>query len=1194
MSFLGQLLNIRPAEWRRLLYFYVTLLLMVVGLTWAAAMLEATFLRQLGVGALPGFFIIKALAAVGGATLYAAFADRVPNRRLLLAILAVSLAAILVGAGLVQFSQARLGYPLLYLIIFVPLDDIFFAHWYIYVNDFYDTRAAKRVVPVLVTAVGVGGVIGGWTVPLISRLLAPLHVVYAWWGVLVVVTGLVWLMPRLFRDRAPAAVAAEVRYDLPAFAETLREGYHYVSRSTFLRWLAVSALTLFALLTLLQFYTSQILVANLPSVEQLSSFIGWLMGLTYLLLLPVQFFVLSRLIGRLGLGNSSLIYPAGNLAICTGLAVAPGLPTAALAYFSRTNFYGIVGYTLESLLYNAVPLRIKARARLLIGGIMVPLGALIGGGLLLLPWANSPGFLSIAIVALAVCLTGIALAVRSEYGRALIKMLEQEDFSFLMAHSAAAPSVADPATLGQLRKKLDDSRQNHELTIFVAKLICELAGPEAMPLLAPAVRAAAEPRTRAAILDVIFAADLRGEAVRQLYTDLLADPAGPVRQSALAGLVQLAPSAELRPLLSTMLADPDLEVRLQALAALAQTGALTLDPAEPGTQNLERLLAEADPPVRARGVHVLGLVNDPRALTRLLDYGADPADEVRLEAALGLEARPAARLAAEAPVAERVILLARALLHDPVERVRNTAVCILGSLAAIRPAVYDDVLVALVDSSLAVRSAAVEVLAGGGRAIVPRVHPKLEAPDPRLRKMAAVTLSRISPHEFGPLVVSTHITGNLIAVYRNVGLIHALAPGGTFPSLIVLRSALTEQNQWLLDEIFYLLGAVHPPASVQLIAQSLRGDTARARANAIEALEALITPQMAEELVPLFDADQTPEHLLEVGQAAWNMQPPTALQALRHITGSDNGLWLRALGLYVAGDLGATLAPPPAPAERPASREESTPGRRARRGAAGLLGALIEPSPAVPPPSDRPASGLPASGGPPVEPRSKPLVSLANLEALLTEREGSSEPTVRRAAQTARQRLTGANLPRTVPPVPGEAGLEKEAMMLANIEKVIFLKEVSFFGGMSVDQLRVLANVCEEELFSADTRIYAPGDPGGVLYVVVNGRVGIEQEKRAGSSARLATVEAHSYFGEMNLFDNSPRTTMAVALQDTLTLRLRREPLIALVRQHPDLSLALINVLSQRLRETSDRVAELTRTRPRELHKLFDQFDTNS
>jgi CRP-like cAMP-binding protein len=162
--------------------------------------------------------------------------------------------------------------------------------------------------------------------------------------------------------------------------------------------------------------------------------------------------------------------------------------------------------------------------------------------------------------------------------------------------------------------------------------------------------------------------------------------------------------------------------------------------------------------------------------------------------------------------------------------------------------------------------------------------------------------------------------------------------------------------------------------------------------------------------------------------------------------------------------------------------------------------------------------------------------------------------------------------------------------MLSAIEKVIFLKEVPFFQGMTVEQLRILANVCEEEFFPAEARLFNEGDPGGALYVVVSGRVGIEQEKHRGSFARLATVGAHSYLGEADFFDNSRRTNSAIAVQDTLTLRLRREPLIALARQNPDLALELINVLSVRLREANDRIAELTRTRPRELHKLYDQL----
>ena len=144
---------------------------------------------------------------------------------------------------------------------------------------------------------------------------------------------------------------------------------------------------------------------------------------------------------------------------------------------------------------------------------------------------------------------------------------------------------------------------------------------------------------------------------------------------------------------------------------------------------------------------------------------------------------------------------------------------------------------------------------------------------------------------------------------------------------------------------------------------------------------------------------------------------------------------------------------------------------------------------------------------------------------------------------------------------------------------------------MTIEQLRVLASVCEEEFFPAETRLFQEGDPGGTLFVVVSGRVGIEQEKRKGSFARLATVESHAYLGEADFFENNVRTNSAVAIQDTLTLRLRREPLIALARQHPDLSLELINVLSARLREANERIAELTRVHPRGLHKLYDSLE---
>jgi CRP-like cAMP-binding protein len=62
------------------------------------------------------------------------------------------------------------------------------------------------------------------------------------------------------------------------------------------------------------------------------------------------------------------------------------------------------------------------------------------------------------------------------------------------------------------------------------------------------------------------------------------------------------------------------------------------------------------------------------------------------------------------------------------------------------------------------------------------------------------------------------------------------------------------------------------------------------------------------------------------------------------------------------------------------------------------------------------------------------------------------------------------------------------------------------------------------------------------------------------------------------------------ALQ-SLDRGLEREPLLALARQYPDIFLELINILSQRLRLTTNQIAQHTRSQPRELHQLFDELD---
>jgi HEAT repeat protein len=503
----------------------------------------------------------------------------------------------------------------------------------------------------------------------------------------------------------------------------------------------------------------------------------------------------------------------------------------------------------------------------------------------------------------------------------------------------------------------------------------------------------------------------------------------------------------------------------------------------------------------------------PEALRSL----ADSADEVRLAAAMALETL----VDGELPPGSREELLASVLdlLHDPTERARMAAITVLGRLSKDggpdAAAVRERLVEGLADPSPEVREQAVEVLLSAGPGAVPQVQERLDAGDPQLRKMAAVVLARIDPRRYAPLVRGLILNDNLLAIYKNLECLEAMA-GCSGLAVAVLGRALRERNAALLDEIFYLLATIQDPAAVMTIARSLRSLQPEVRANATEALESLTAPQTAALVGPLFEPALPSGPALSLAKQTWDISISTPATALRVLLSLRDGsqseasnAWQRTLAAAALAELSVSADP-------------------------GSDGEIAE------------------------------LLAMAQADA-------------------------DADVRAEVSVVAGGKGTQ-EAAMLSAIEKVIYLAEVPFFRGMTVEQLRVLADVCEEEFFPAETRLFNEGNPGGVLYVVISGRVGIEQEKRKGSFARIATVEAGSYLGEADFFDANLRSSSAIAIQDTRTLRLRREPLIVLARQHPDLSLELINVLGVRLREANDRVAELTRTHPRELHKLFDQL----
>lgn len=1214
---INRLFNIRPHEWPRFSWLYVMSLFLVIGRLWGRFTLNAVFLDEVGADKLPVFFTVNALLSIPAVAIYTAFADRARNDRLLIGIHLAAAVALGIGLLLLHFGLTQIAYTLMYVVVFVPLGQILGAHWYTYVNGFYDTRAARRLLPMLVTSFGIAAIISGLTVEWLHTLLSPAQIMFIWFGMMLVTVFMIWAQPRLLPEK-PAPGAAAWPPPSPstksAYLDNIREGYRYVLTSGLLRWLVVGALLISLLVTLLEYLTGQVLAAQLGTTQKIAGFLGQLAAFANLLIvLPMQLFILNRLIERIGLGAANFIFPVGNLLVSLSFILMPNLWMARLAQINMTDFRYSIGYPIENLLFNAVPLRVKGRARAFISGVVTPVGTLLGGVALfglarLLTTAALDVVARVSVGVLAAAFILVAWMIRQQYRRALVRMLEQEDYSFLLHQEASDLTVTDPAALAPLANKLAAS-SNPEDTAFLARLISDMGGNTAVPILEQAARDG-DAATRAIILEILVAADMRSPLIRRLYADMLQDDDPRTRQVALAGLVQWegADSPALQPLAGRLLADPDVEIRARVLPLLLRAA---------GTPHRDRALAvltqfldSADAPQQIRGIRILAEVGDAYAMNELLRRLDADEDTVRLETAVALEtiiapatavsqktAVASARVKIPAHLAAQLVHSMVARLNDPMERVRQAALVIIATLGV--PANYAILPTAFHDPSLAVRATAVDALVSLGKTAVPLVHPHLDAPQPQLRKLAAITLSRINTREYGALI-KTHVTANLLAIFRQHGCLAALQPLHRFAAISILCSALQEENERLLDEIFYLLTAVHPPADVHVTHDALASADERIRANAIEALEALTSPQTVTLIAPLFTPDISQAELLRLGAEMWDMPPLTTRQAMESVL-TDHAFdpWLRVIATYALGEIGAAFIPKPRPQPQPTNPKRRTP--------ADLLAAISDdpPPPADDPPPDerqqrrerrrqRAASLLDAlSGDDPLTPAPTPappppsainhLFDLPDVMRLLPIALQDADDTVRLAAARAQTTIAGDA------PAPTA---QKEGSLLSILERIIFLKEVLFFRGMTVDQLKVLASVCEEHLFAADTAVYREGDPGGVLYVVVNGRVAIERAgQRKGSVTRLGVIEANAYFGEMDLFTNSPRSATAVVIQDTLTLSLRREPLLALMRQQPDLSLELINVLSERLNSATDQIARLTRSTPRELHKLFDELE---
>jgi len=149
-------------------------------------------------------------------------------------------------------------------------------------------------------------------------------------------------------------------------------------------------------------------------------------------------------------------------------------------------------------------------------------------------------------------------------------------------------------------------------------------------------------------------------------------------------------------------------------------------------------------------------------------------------------------------------------------------------------------------------------------------------------------------------------------------------------------------------------------------------------------------------------------------------------------------------------------------------------------------------------------------------------------------------------------------------------------------DMVDILGKVPVFSALSTGNMTRIAALGHEESHPYGATIFAEGDVGDKFYVVLEGAVRVSRIVPGMGEEALAIVKAGSFFGEMSLIDEAPRSAHALVHEKCRLFVIARRELEDLLFVDRDLAYELlwsfVRTLSRRLRDTNDKMTFLATT----------------
>jgi len=141
------------------------------------------------------------------------------------------------------------------------------------------------------------------------------------------------------------------------------------------------------------------------------------------------------------------------------------------------------------------------------------------------------------------------------------------------------------------------------------------------------------------------------------------------------------------------------------------------------------------------------------------------------------------------------------------------------------------------------------------------------------------------------------------------------------------------------------------------------------------------------------------------------------------------------------------------------------------------------------------------------------------------------------------------------------------------------LKKGRLFGSLSNQELERISKLIFTRIYKTGRVLFFENTPGEVMYLVLQGLVGIYKSAGGRQEIQLAVLGPGSFFGEMSLLDNQPRSATARIVEDAELVVITKKAFEQMLETDPGITskilIAMLRAVFERLRATDEKLRNL-------------------